>query len=82
MTINRADGERNVDNRVVVSVPVDQVHLENSIRKEAEREAQGAEGLIKKCREGMSPLSRLVDWFRNKFFIDAPLGIRAPVRVA
>ena len=43
------------------SVRADPGYLANSINsKEAEREAQGAEGLRKKCRDTVSPLSRLI----------------------
>ena len=48
----------------VGSLNFDPEHLED--RKEAEREAQGAEDLNKNCRESESPLSCLIRGFRNK----------------
>ena len=46
----QAEGENDVDKRVLVhSVDEDPKYLEN--RKDVEREAQGAQGLNKNCRE-------------------------------
>ena len=49
------------------SVAGDPVNIENS--KQARREAQGTQGLWKDCtsRRSMSPLSRLIRGFRNKY---------------
>ena len=51
----------------VDSVDANPDNLENS--KEAGGEAQGTQGLSKKCtsRERVSPLSRLIRDFRNKY---------------
>ena len=51
----------------VRSVAADPENLENS--KEAGREAQGTQGLSKNStsREGVSPLSRLIRGFPNKY---------------
>ena len=54
-----------IDPRIVGSIGADRGYLENS--KEAEREAQGAQGLGENCRESMSPLSRLIRGFRTKY---------------
>ena len=55
--------------RVDSVVAADQEYLENSIRKEAGREAQGSQGLLIsknwKSRESVSPLPRLIRGFRN-----------------
>ena len=55
------------------SVAANPDKLENS--KEAGREAQGTQGLSKNCtnRESVSPLSRLIKGFRNKYH-SSPLG--------
>ena len=50
-----AGGKRKTD--VDKRVRVDQGYLENT--KKAERDAQSAQGLIKNCRESLSPLLRL-----------------------
>ena len=47
------------------SVDVDPKDLEN--RKEAERQAQSAQGISKNCRESVSPLSRLIRCFYDKY---------------
>ena len=51
----------------VGSLVADPDNLENS--KEAEGEAQSTQGLNKNCssRESVSPLSRLIRCFRNKY---------------
>ena len=51
----------------VGSVAANPDNLENS--KKAGREAQGTQGLSKNCisRESVSPLSRLIRGFRNKY---------------
>ena len=53
--------------RRVGSVAANPDNLENS--KEARGEAQGTQGLSKTCtsRESVSPLSRLMRGFRNKY---------------
>ena len=52
MTINRAEGEKSVDKKVLGSEGVEPEDRENVNinRKEARREAQGAQGLSKNCR--------------------------------
>ena len=51
-------------NSVGSSVDVDRGHLEN--RLEGEREALGAQGLNKKCKDDMPPSSRLIRGFHKK----------------
>ena len=50
---------------ILVFIDADRGYLENS--KEVEREDQGAQDLDENCRESMSPLSRLIRGFRNKY---------------
>ena len=57
---------------------IDPGYIEN--RKGEEREAQDTQGLNDKCRENMSPLSRLIRGFR-KTFHRSPLG-KNKMRVA
>ena len=47
------------------SVDVDPGYLEH--KKEVDMEVQGAQGLIKKCRESLPPLSRLTRGLRKKY---------------
>ena len=65
---NRGDlnGRRKVRRQERVGlVGVDPEDLEN--RKEVEKEAHAAQDLSKNCRESMSPLSRLIRGFWNKY---------------
>ena len=60
------DGRRKKRRQEVIgSLDVDPEDLEN--RKEAGREAQGAQGLSKNRREIVSLLSRPIRGFRNKY---------------
>ena len=58
----------------VRSVATDPDNLENS--REAGREAQGPQGLCKNCksRERVSPLSRLIRGYRNKYHCSNGIG--------
>ena len=61
-------GEKNIDMRVSFGRSYfDRGYLENSIRKEAEREVQGARGLKKNRRENMFPSLRLIGGFGKKY---------------
>ena len=62
-----AEGERRRQESVgsAGSVDVDPKDLEN--RKEAKSEAHGDQGLSNNCRERVSPLSRLIVGFRNRY---------------
>ena len=58
--------KRTVNKRVLLHSVDDLDDLENG--KKEQREAQGAQGLNKDyCREGISPLSRLIRGFRGKY---------------
>ena len=67
-------GERRKKRRQesIGSVDFDPGYQKN--RKEAEREAQGAQGLNENCRGSVSPLWGLSRAFRNKSTVDPPWG--------
>ena len=61
-------GEKNIDKRMSFRrSDFDRGYLENSIRKEAEREVQDVRGLKKNCRENMFPSLRLIGGFGKKY---------------
>ena len=65
---NNVDKKKVSEVVLFYSVVDSTVYLDNR-RKKAGREAEGTQGLSKKCisRESVSPLSRLIRSFRHKY---------------